>query len=184
MATEALKTTSITNSDAVPIVANTIGEGAPGNLRCANDSVASTSGMLITSTYRICRIPTNAKIKQVLFSCAAHGGSAAFDIDIAYTDSPTEQNGGLTGIVQISAADNKLFGAAVAASSALKDSDVTFSGTFTSAHRNIPLYQVLLNLGTTDWASGDPGGSFDLLLKSTATDTSGGNLDILVYYVE
>lgn len=182
---ENLKSPSITNADANPIVANTTGEGAQGAMLCANDSVSSTGGSANPSTYKICRIPTNAKIKQVFFSCAAHGGSAAFDIDIGYSDSTTDGTPASLqgGIVQISSADNKLFGAAVSAVSQLKNSDVTFSGTFTSAHKNIPLYQVLLNLGTTDWVSGDPGGFFDLILKSTATDTSGGNLELMVYYV-
>lgn len=185
MATEALKSTSITNSDANPIVTNTPGEYAAGAVLAASDLVSSTGGVTVGSTYKVLRIPTNAKIKQVLFSCAAHGGASAFDIDIGYSDSATDGTPAnlQSTIVQISAADNKLFGAAVSAVSALKDSDVTFSGTFTAVHRNLPLYQVLLNLGTTDWTSGDPGGMFDIILKSTATDTSGGDLDLLVYYV-
>lgn len=185
MATEALKSTSITNADASPIVANTIGEGGQGMLRCSNDNVASTGGVTTGSTYKVARIPTNAKIKQVLFTCAAHGGAAAFDIDIGYSDSTTDGTpASLQGlIVQISAADNKLFGAAVSAVSALKHNDITYSNTFTDAHKNLPLYQVLLNLGTTDWTSGDPGGFFDFILKSTATDTNGGNLALQVYWV-
>lgn len=184
MATEALKGTGITNLDATPVVPNTSGEGASGHLRVATDNIASTAGVTVGSTYKIVRIPTNAKIKQVLFSCAAHGGSAAFDIDVAYSDSTTDgTQASLQGnIVQISAADNKLFGAAQSAASQLKNSDVTFNGTFTSAHKNLPLWQVLLNLGTTDYTT-DPKGFFDLMLKSTATDTSGGNLELMVYYV-
>ena len=141
--------------------------------------------MLITSTYKMVRIPTNSKVKRVLFSCAAHGGSAAFDIDVAHSDSTTDGTpSALQGnIIQLSAADNKLFGAAVSAVSQLKHSDVTFSNTFTSAHKNLPLWQVLVNLGATTF-SADPGGFFDIVLKSTATDTSGGNLEIEVDFVE
>jgi len=129
------------------------------------------------------RIPTNAKIKQLFLTCAAHGGSAAFDVDVAYSDSTSDgTQSSLTGIVQISSADNKLFGVALTAVSALKNSDITMSGTFTSAHKNLPLWQVLVNLGTTDFTT-DPKGFFDLMLKSTATDTSGGNLELMVYYV-
>jgi hypothetical protein len=183
MATEALKSTSITNLDSTPITANTAGEGAPGALKCANDSVSSTAGVTVGSTYRVCRIPTNAKVKSVKFSCAAHGGASAFDIDVAYTDSTNEGGAGaLTGIVQISAADNKLFGAAVSAVSALSDAVETLANTFTIAMKNVPLWQALITAGTTDFTA-DPGGYFDIMLKSTATDTSGGALGIEVDYV-
>jgi hypothetical protein len=186
MATEALKSTSITNQDASPIVANTIGEGAPGLMRCANDRVASTAAVTIGSTYRTVRIPTNAKVKRVLLSCAAHGGATAFDVDVAFSDSTTDgtQPSLQGGIVQITGpVDNKLFGSALTAVSALKNSDITFSGTFTTTHQNQPLWQVLVNLGATQFTA-DPGGFFDIVLKSTATDTSGGDLAIEVDYVE
>ena len=187
MATEALKATGITNLDASPITPNTSGEGASGFLRCATDNVASTAGMLLGSTYKMVRIPTNAKIKQVFLTCAAHGGASAVDIDVAYSDSTTDGTqpalaGTLGNIVQISAADNKLFGSATTVVSALKNSDVTLNNTFTSAHKNLPLFQVLINLGTTDFTA-DPKGFFDLILKTTATDTSGGNFELMVYYV-
>lgn len=184
MTTEALKSTSITNLDATPVVPNTSGEQAAGRLMCSNDYVASTAGVTVGSTYKICRIPTNAKIKQVLLTNAAHGGSAAFDISIGYSDSATDgtlaSNQG--NIVQISSADNKLFGAAVACSSAANHKDITFQNTFVSSYKNVPLWQALINAGTTDFTA-DPGGFFDFVLKSTATDTSGGNLEIQVYWV-
>ena len=182
MATEALKSLSITTFDATPpSSAPTTGEGAPGPLYVVNDFATSTSGMLITSTYRLCRFPVNAKVKRVLLTCAAHGGSAAFDIDVAHSDDATDGTpAALQGnIVQISAADNKLFGAGVTAVSALKHSDVTFQNTFTSTYKNVPLWQVLVTLGATTF-SADPGGFFDIVLKSTATDTNGGNLEIEV----
>ena len=184
MATENLKSPSITSLDATPIVPSTSGEGASGFLRSSNDSIASTAGMLLASTYKMCRIPTNAKVKRVLLTCAAHGGAAACDIDVGYSDSTTDGTvPSLQGtIVQISAADNKLFGSAVTIVSALKHSDVTFSNTFTTAHKNLPLFQVLINLGTADFTA-DPKGFFDIILKTTATDTSGGNLEIEVDYV-
>jgi hypothetical protein len=183
MPSEALKTVSITNLDATPITPNTSGEGGTGILRVINDNVASTAGVTVGSTYKMVRVPVNAKIKKVLLTCAAHGGAAAFDVDIAYSDSTTDgTQPSLTGIVQISAADNKVFGAALTAVSALKHSDITFSGTFTSALKNVPLWQALITLGTTDY-TGDPKGFFDFVLKSTATDTSGGNLELQVEYV-
>lgn len=188
MATEALKSTSVTNLDASPVVANTSGEGATGYLTSANDTVTSTSGMLLGSTYKMVRIPVEAKIRRVLFSCAAHGGSAAFDIDVAFSDSTTDGTpAALQGTIpQISSADNKLFGAAVSAVSALNHTDETFANTFTYANKNTPLWQVLTNAGATFGGvayTTNPGGFFDIILKSTATDTSGGMLGIEVDYV-
>lgn len=184
MATEALKSTTITNLDASPVALPTTGLGGPGRLVCSNDNVTSTAGVTLGSTYKVTRIPVDAKIKQVLLNTAAHGGAAAFDVDIAFSDSTTDGTpASLQGnIVQISAADNKLFGAALTAVSAQKQIDITFSGTFTTALQNVELWNALLTLGTTDY-TGNPGGFFDLVLKSTATDTSGGVLALTVYYV-
>lgn len=183
MATEALKSTSITNLDTpAPVQA---GMGGQGYMLCANDRAISTAGVTSGSTYRLCRIPTNAKVKRVLFTAAAHGATGTFDIDVAHSDSTTDGTpAALQGnIVQISSADNKLFGAAVSAVSALNNSDVTFSGTFTTQHQNMELWNVLVSLGATTFSS-DPGGFFDIVLKTAgATDTNGGVLAIEVDYV-
>lgn len=184
MATENLKSTSITNLDAQPIVENTAGEGATGYITSSHDTVASTAGMLAGSTYKMCRFPTNAKIRRVIFSCVAHGGAATFDIDVAHSDSTTDGTpASLQGnIVQLAAADNKLFGAAATAVAAQSHVDVTLSNTFLVTHENIPLWQVLVNLGATTF-SADPGGFFDIVLKTVGTDTNGGALSVEVQYV-
>jgi len=185
MATEALKSTPITNLDASPVTANTEGEGASGRLRAITDTVTATAGVTTGSTYRLCRIPTTAKVKRVLLSCAAEGATGAADINVAHSDSTTDGTpASLQGTIpQIAAADNKLFGAAVVLTSALKNSDTTFANTFTPAHQNLPLWQVLVNLGVTTFAA-DPGGFFDILLKTTATMANGGFVAVEVDYVE
>lgn len=185
MATEALKSASITNLDASPLVANTVGEGADGPLRVANDSVTTTTAVTSGSTYKTVRIPTNAKVKRVLLTNGAAGATGAIDIDVAHSDSLTDGTPpALQGtIVQISAADNKLFGSAVAITSAQKNQDQTFANTFTVAHQNLPLWQVLVNLGATTFTA-DPGGFFDIVAKTTATLAAGGALAIEVDYVE
>jgi hypothetical protein len=193
MAVVTSKSASITNSDALPIVANTTGEGAPGPLRIANDSVASASGDSINSIYRCIRIPTTAKIKRVTLSTTtAIGGAGAGDIDVAFSDSLTDgtqpQFTSLASpIIQTSGpADNKLFGAAVSligtATPTLQDK--TFQGTFTFAHQNLPLWQVLVNLGCTQFLI-DPGGFFDLVVKlTTAITVAGGNVNLMAEYIE
>jgi hypothetical protein len=184
MATEALKSTSITNMDASPPVFAQAGMGGQGYMLTAGDRAISTAGVTVGSTYRLARIPTNAKVKRVLFTAANHGAATAFDIDVAHSDSITDGTPpNLQGnIVQISSADNKLFGSAVSAVAANNNTDVTFTGTFTTQFQNMELWNVLVTLGATTFSS-DPGGFFDILLKSTATDTNGGNLGIEVDYV-
>lgn len=186
MAGHILKSASITNLDASPIVANTIGEGAPGIIRVANDFVTPVSADDNTSTYRLCRFPTQAKIKQVMLTPnIATAGSG--DVDIAFSDSTTDgtQPSLAGGIVQITGpVDNKLFGAAQSLVIANVRTDFTFKGTFTATHQNLPIWQVLVNLGATQF-SADPGGFFDLFVKiTTAITTSNGNLIGEVWYVE
>jgi hypothetical protein len=184
MATESLKSVPITNLDASPPVLNNSGQGAAGSLRSVNGHVAATTGVTAPSTYRLCRIPTNACIKQVLLTNGALSTSAAADIDVAFSDSTTDGTPtSLQGTIpQISAADNKLFGSAVSLVSAGKNTDVTFSGVFTPDHQNIPLWQVLNALGSLGF-TGDPGGNFDILVKTTTTVTAGGDIAIEVRYV-
>jgi hypothetical protein len=184
MATDTLKTPSITNFDASAVVLPYAGMGAQGYRLCVNDHVASTAGATAGSTYRMCRIPTNAKIKQVLLTAASTGTTGAYDIDIAHSDSTTDGTPvALQGnVVGIPSSDNKLFGAALSSTTALKNSDITFSGTFTTAHQNLELWNVLVGLGTTAF-SADPGGFFDILLKTTTANASAGDLAVEVEYV-
>lgn len=183
MATEALKSTPITNLDATPVVNNNSGQGGPGVLRTVNGHVASTAGVTSGSTYRLCRFPTNACVKHVFFKAAAQGATGAVDIDVAFSDSTTDGTpASLQGTIpQVSAADNKLFGSALTITSAVNQ-DQVFGGTFTTDHQNIPLWQVLNALGSLGWTV-DPGGFFDILVKSTATLANGGDLAVEVQYV-
>lgn len=191
MAIVTTKSTSIINLDASPIVAMATGEGAQGVLRCVTDSVAGGSGDSSTSIYRIVRIPTNAKIKRVILNAAAVSAGAG-DIDVAFSDAPDLPAGmqALAGtVVQITGpADNKLFGAA-ATLIAQTQVDKTFSNTFTPAMQNTPLWQVLVNLGCTQFNSPagvpqDPGGFFDLVIKLTTGITTGGTIALECDFVE
>lgn len=184
MTTEALKSTPITNWDASPAVVPSSGQGGAGMLRTINGHVAATTGVTLGSTYRLCRIPTNACVKHVLLTNAALSTSTAADIDVAFSDSTTDGTpASLQGTIpQVSAADNKLFGAAVAMATAQKNQDQTFANTFTTDHQNIPLWSVLNSLGSLGWTA-DPGGFFDILVKTTSTVTAGGDISIEVQYV-
>ena len=188
MATEVLKANPIVNLDAFPIVANAVGEGAPGILRSVNGHVAATTGVTAPSLYRLVRIPPDSKIKHVILTNAALSTSAATDVDVAFSDSLTDgtqlQFTALASpVIQTSGpADNKLFGSATSVVAAAKNVDITFANTFTTDHQNLPLWQVLVNLGATQF-SANPGGFFDIILKTTTTVTAGGDVALEVQYV-
>jgi len=188
MAGHILKSPSITNLDASPVVPNTIGEGAPGYEIVINDSLSPVTGDDNTSTYRMCRFPTNAKVKSlVIYSAIATAGSA--DIDVAFSTSTTDGTPpSLTGgIVQLTGpVDNKLFGAAKSLVATVAAGPIianAFQGTYTPQMQNIPMWQNLVTLGATQFTS-DPGGFFDIYVKITTTITTGGLLAAKVEYVE
>jgi hypothetical protein len=90
---EYLKSTPVTNLDATPIIVGTAGEGAPGAMKCASDYVTSTTNVAQYSTYRLCRFPTNAKVKRV--NAYTKGvdtttAPAGFDVNVAFSDSYTD----------------------------------------------------------------------------------------------
>jgi hypothetical protein len=188
MAGHNLKSLAITNLDATPVVSNTVGEGAPGPEKVLTDFTTPVSADDTTSTFRMCRFPTNAKIKDLkIFSAIATAGSA--DIDVAFSDSTTDGTPAALagGIVQLTGpVDNKLFGAAqslvatIAAGPIIKNA---FAGTFTPAMQNIPMWQNLVTLGATQFTA-DPGGYFDILVRITTAITTGGTLSCELRYVD
>lgn len=191
MAVVTTKSTSITNWDATPIFIPTTGEGADGLQRVANDSMTSVVGDSIGSIYRFVRIPTNAKIKKVLLNIFTASTAGAADIDIAFSDSLTDGTQPAFSqlanpVVQTTGpADNKLFGAAFALTATQKQTDITFQTTsFLASYQNLPLWQVLVNLGCTQFVA-DPGGYFDIIMKlTTAVTVAAGVIAIECDYVE
>src|ERR1035437_6683498 len=91
---ETLKSGPITNLDASPIVMATTGEGLPGGMKVATDYVAPTSAVAQYSSYRLCRFPTNAKVKRVsIYSNGLEGqttATASLDVNVAFSDSVTD----------------------------------------------------------------------------------------------
>lgn len=180
MATTLLKSVQITNLDATPVVIGSTGENAVGNLRVVTGSVTPLSSDDTSSFYKLVRIPTTAKVKKVeIMSRIASAGSA--DINIVFSDSTTDGTPpALQGTIpQMSAANNKLFGAAQSLVLAGAPTDFTFknSTNFPQASREKPLWEVL---GMT----ADPGGFFDIEADVTTAVTTGGELTCAVYYVE
>ncbi len=154
---EYLKSNPVTNLDSTPVIVATSGEGAPGHMKVATDVVVPTASVAQWSTYRLCRIPTNAKIKKVQFYTSGIDSNATptatLDINIAFSDSgvdgtsatsqgtiPSSKHDGTslpfvngtgynTGYAN-SGTGNKLFGTVtVSASGATQNLEVTYHNT-------------------------------------------------------
>lgn len=157
-----VKSTSITNLDATPVVRNTEGEGGQGTLRHIGDYATTTAN--IVQLVALARIPSTAKVKAVYLEAAAQT-QGTFDVGLYYStgalDGTPAANAG-------TAVDLDFFATAVVCSSAVGRTDVTNeSGTYTVAKRNQPIWQAA-------GLSVDPGGFFDVVFTSMNTITTGG----------
>ena len=115
--------------DTQPLLQLTAGEGKEGDDLTQDDYIHLTTGMLAANQgWRMCRIPTSAKIKRVTIVTDAildtsSSQGLAFDINVAFSDStqdgtqaslqgqiPTTANTGATTSPATYASPNKLFG--------------------------------------------------------------------------
>ena len=212
MAADTLKSGSITNWDANPVVTPTRGSGASAYRYTIEDTVAPTAVGIATaaSTYRIVRIPVNAKVKGVklAISRALDTGTPALimDLNLAFSDStvdgtpsglqgliPTSANTGATTTVASYSSPNIIFGSTTTAEGktglVAGYTDFIFNGSQT----NYPMATVI---GTELWSifgftntygtANDPGGFFDLMAYVSTAANAGqsgtllGSIDFVV----
>lgn len=119
--------------------------------------IASAADDSATSVYRFLRLPSNARVSQIMLSAADATTAGAIDIGLYQT----ADNGGAV-------VDADLFASAVdLASGPYLNADQTFeSGQYTFAESQQPLWQVL---GLT----ADPGIEYDLAATVTTTFNGG-----------
>lgn len=158
MAADTLKSLSITNLDAVPVVPNSTGEGAVGYNREVSDYVVPTAvGLADTgSKYKLLRLPTVAKLKALRLNLeAAIETSTGLVIDVGAYYSDATSDGTAAGN-QGTAISVSCF---LAASTGLQSSAVTVDALagYKPSLRNQPLWQ---GLGLAS----DPGGFIDVVL--------------------
>ena len=166
MAVEAIKSTSITNSDTSPPLANTAGEGAAAEQKWIDDYVTMPAAASIGSVLRVVRIPTTAKVKSVVHEAGAQG-AGAYDIGLYYSSSVNDSSGAaaLAGAV----IDADFFSAAVNNAAAITPTE-RVGGNLTAyplTERNTPIWQAA-------GLSADPGGFFDVALTVATTDVTTG----------
>lgn len=178
MTTEALKSTSITNLDASPVVRNTTGEGGAGLLRSISGYVTVSASMAALSTYRLVRLKSSVKVKRIQFESEAQG-AGKFQLGVYYSDSTTD--GTPQSVTPSTAISVKLFADDIDCASAVLPGDKTFytGGSYTLDKRNQPLWQAA-------GLSSDPGGFLDIVATVHTTDvtTGTGKLGICADFVD
>lgn len=164
MAVVAVTATMLTNKDAKPPVFS-----PPNNQGLAHDVVGYagfTNGDSIASTYRILRVPSNARIATLLLSCQAGGTGALTDVGLYQTAA----NGGAV-------VDADFFASAVDIAAALSDSNIIAeSGVNTIVKRNQMLWEAL-------GLSADPMVEYDVACTLTAAAAATGNVMLKATYV-
>lgn len=160
MPVEALKSAAITNADATPLVL-TNARIMAGAMREAIGTKQASASASIGSTYRLCRVPSNARISQVIASCDAFDITGAADIGVYQT----AENGGAV-------VDADFFASALLMTTALPNTVCTHeSGVFGIEDVEKPLWEAL---GLT----ADPMRDYDIVMTLTAANGAGATPDV------
>lgn len=160
-----LKSASITNNVATPLVLNTAGSGAPAPLFTVDDYATVTAALSITSRIRLVRLPSTCKVKSVVFESEAQG-AGKFDLGLYYSE------GGAV-------IDADFFASAIDTASLVTPTEVVNESTqYSLNERSLPLWQAA-------GLSSDPGGFFDVTATVVTTDvtTGTGKLGVRVNFV-
>lgn len=164
MAVVAVKSTQITNRDAVPRVPID-GRVQGGSVKGARGTAAVANGDSIGSTYRLCSVPSNALVKSAALSCTAIT-TCAGDIGLYRTT----QDGGAV-------VDADFFKAAQSLAAALARSEVGQGNVMSVANLEKPIWQLL-------GLSADPQLMYDVVITLTAAAASAGNVAMDVDWVQ
>ena len=179
MATDTLKSASITNLDANPVVASTTGNGAAGFAKTIYDYVTPTTGGLGTtaSTYKLVRVPTTIKLNALRLTADAALDTStglALDVGAYYSDSTTD---GTQPALQGTSISANCFLAAGSFQSAFDSVDALTA--FGVAKRQLPLWDALA-------LTSDPGGFFDIVVAvhTIATTAASHALQLKADFIE
>ncbi len=154
MATVDRDSTGITNLNASPVVRNNSNAEGTGILREAIGFVANAADDSSTSVHRFARVPSNARVSQVLFSTLLSATGGAIDVGLYDTDED-----GVGAVVDVD-----LFASAlVITTPSAKNLDITHeSEEYSIAESVKPLWEVL---GLTT----DPMKDYDIAATITTT---------------
>lgn len=165
MATVSKSSSFITNRDSSPSVrSNSV--ISKGVLMEAIGTLESSAADDIGSKYKMCSIPSNARISQVLLTCDDLGSTGAVDIGLYQT---TENGGAVV--------DADFFASAQVLTTALEFSNVMLeSGVIDEAEMEQPVWQLL-------GLSADSKRDYDVVLTATQAIELAGTITLQVRYV-
>jgi len=176
MAVVTLKSTMITNRDAIPKVL-TDAYVANGEVLEAEGYVAPANGDSANSAYKLISVPSNCRVSSLLMQCSALGAGAKIDLGVYW---PTfiplgadllASNAGV-------AIDADFFASAVDVSAALAQADyINESGTNTIAKQEMPLWQAV-------GLSADPMIDLDIVATVNVAMAAAGFLGLKARYVK
>lgn len=176
MAVENLKSTSITNLDATPVVTPSAGEGGPGIMREVSGHQTVSASASVTSTYQLVRVPSNAIIKSLLFESQAQT-AGKFQLGVYYSDSKVD---GTAVANQGVVVDAKFFSDDIDCAAAVLPTEKIFGtgGSNTPDKRNKKLWDALA-------LTSDPGGYFDIVatVHTTAVTTGTGMIWVSAHFI-
>lgn len=182
MGTSALKSLAITNLDAIPAIPNTTGEGSPGYLREVSGFTTPVAADASGSTYRLVRLPSNAKVKSIWLASQAQG-AGAIDIGVYYSDSTIDGTAVANQGLVVPTTGKTFFASQISVAAAVSAEEAfqnqATAGAFNASLLNTQLWQAL---GLT----ADPGGYLDIVatVDTTAITTGTGLLGVSVRYVD
>lgn len=159
MATEALKSGAVTNSDASPVVYNTSGIGGLSHLKALDGSVTGTTGVTSGSTYQMVRVRSNAIVKHLYAKLDASVTTFTGDVGFYYS---TGTNDGTQVGKSGKVGTGQEFGAAVAFAS---------QTTFIDLAQNVTAAKLDKEAWDLAGLASDPGGFFDIVITTTATNS-------------
>lgn len=178
MGTSALKSAAITNLDAAPPVAVQAGNGAAGYVKRVSGYVTAVASDAAGSTYRLIRLPTNARDIILILESEAQG-AGAINLSAYYSDSTVDGTPVANQGVIVPTTGDQFWASDVNLASAVTPTDVTNeSGNNTIDKRGKELWDAL---GITS----DPGGFIDVVgvVHTTAITTGTGKIRVAANYV-
>ena len=177
MAVVNLKSTIISNRDATPkVLTDSYVSGGPlheseGYVQSA--SATDSSG----SIYRLCQVPSNARVSSIVLQSDALGGSCAAGVGVYY---PTfiPVGAGLSASNASAVISATFFASAQSLATAVSPTEViNQSGSNTIAKQELPLWSAI-------GLSADPGISLDICVTLSAATASQGYVGLKVRYAE
>lgn len=176
MAIVNIKSTAISNRDAIPAVI-TDGRLQSCTLRASVGSVAVGAADSATSYYPLVAVPSTAMVRAVY--CTAPAGMTTLAGNIGVYKNTKDSGGSTTGVAAFTGSGT-IFAAAETLAVAKNRVDVTNnnSDAYSTAKREQPIWQAI-GLST------DPGGTFDIGIAVTTANTgAAGRVGLEVHYVD